>query len=45
MVTGFKDCFNTTINEYTQKIRMTKALELLYNHELSIVEIAQTVGY
>lgn len=45
LVTGFKDCFNTTINEYTQKIRMTKALELLYNHELSIVEIAQTVGY
>ncbi|UTC68323.1 MULTISPECIES: AraC family transcriptional regulator [unclassified Treponema] len=45
LVTGFKDCFNTTINEYTQKVRMARALELLYNDELSIVEIAQAVGY
>ena len=45
LVTGFKDCFNATINGYTQKIRMTKALELLYDDTLSIIEIAQAVGY
>lgn len=45
LVTGFKDCFNTTINGYTQKVRMTKALELLYDDTLSIVEIARAVGY
>ncbi|WP_417039757.1 helix-turn-helix domain-containing protein, partial [Clostridium porci] len=45
LVTGFKESFNTTINEYTKKCRMTKALELLYDDELSIVEIAKTVGY
>ena len=41
---NFADRF-TTINEYTKKCRMTKALELLYDDELSIVEIAKTVGY
>ncbi|MDI3075880.1 AraC family transcriptional regulator [Clostridioides difficile] len=45
LVTGFKDSFNSTINEYTKKIRMTKALELLYNTELTIVQIAKSVGY
>lgn len=45
LVTGFKESFNTTINEYTKKCRMTKALELLYDDELSIVEIAKTVRY
>lgn len=45
LVTGFKESFNTTINGYTKKIRMTKALELLYNVELPIVEIAKSVGY
>ena len=42
---GFKSSFNATINEYTKKIRMTKALEFLYHDELSIVEIAKSVGY
>lgn len=45
LVTGFKHLFHTTINGYTKKIRMTKALELLYNRELSIIEIAKSVGY
>lgn len=45
LVTGFKEMFNTTINEYTKKCRMTKALELLSDDELSIVEIAKAVGY
>ena len=45
LVTGFKDIFNTTINGYTKKIRMIKALELLYDRELSICHIAQSVGY
>lgn len=45
LLAGFKISFNTTINEYTKKIRMTKALELLYDDELSVVEIAKSVGY
>lgn len=45
LVTGFKEYFNTTINGYTKKIRMTKALELLYEDELPIAEIARSVGY
>lgn len=45
LVTGFKEMFHTTINDYTQKCRMTKALELLYDDELPIVEIAKSVGY
>ena len=45
LVTGFKERYNTTINGYTKKCRMIKALELLYDDELSIVEIAKAVGY
>ncbi|MDO4766240.1 MAG: AraC family transcriptional regulator [Eubacteriales bacterium] len=45
LLSGFKSSFHATINEYTKKIRMTKALELLYDDELSIVEIAKSVGY
>lgn len=45
LVTGFKDLYNTTINGYTRKIRMTKAMELLYDTELKIAEIAKKVGY
>lgn len=45
LVTGFKYCFNNTINGYTRNLRMTKALELLYDNTLSIAEIAQLVGY
>ncbi len=45
LLSGFKSSFNATINEYTKKIRMTKALEFLYDDELSIVEIAKSVGY
>lgn len=45
LVSGFKDCFHTTINHYTKKMRMTKALDLLYEDELSIVDIARAIGY
>lgn len=45
LLAGFKISFNSTINEYTKKIRMTKALEFLYNDELSVAEIAKSVGY
>lgn len=45
LVTGFKDLYNTTINGYTRKIRMTKAMELLYDTDLKIAEIAKKVGY
>ncbi|RRD96426.1 AraC family transcriptional regulator [Clostridiales bacterium COT073_COT-073] len=45
LLSGFKSSFSSTINEYTKKIRMTKALELLYDDELSVVEIAKSVGY
>lgn len=45
LLSGFRFSFNATINEYTKKIRMTKALDLLYDDELSIVEIAKSVGY
>lgn len=45
LVTGFKEIYHTTINAYTRKMRMTRALELLYDAELSIAEIARSVGY
>lgn len=45
LLAGFKTFFNATINEYTKKVRMTKALEFLYTDDLSIVEIAKSVGY
>lgn len=45
LLSGFKSSFNATINEYTKKIRMTRALELLYDEELSVVDIARSVGY
>ncbi|MDO4719187.1 MAG: AraC family transcriptional regulator [Peptostreptococcaceae bacterium] len=45
LLAGFKISFNATINEYTKKIRMTKALELLCEDELSVAEIARSVGY
>ncbi|MGF7110328.1 helix-turn-helix domain-containing protein [Treponema pedis] len=44
-VTGFKELFHTTINGYTKKMRMTKALELLHKTDLSIIAVAQAVGY
>ena len=42
---GFKKLFGTTIDEYSNYHRMQKALELLQTTELSISDIAPTVGY
>lgn len=45
LVTGFKELFHTTINTYTKKMRMAKAIELLKSSELPVAEIAKAVGY
>ena len=45
LIMGFKESYNMTINKYTTKLRMTGALELLYDTELPIAEIAKSVGY
>lgn len=45
IVTGFKELYGVTINGYRKRLRMSKALELLSNTELPIVEIAKSVGY
>ena len=42
---GFKKLFGSTIHEYSNYHRMQKALELLQTSELTISEIAQSVGY
>ncbi|MDK1119044.1 MAG: AraC family transcriptional regulator [Anaerolineae bacterium] len=42
---GFKKLFGTTIHEYGNYHRMQKALELLQTSEMSILGIAQMVGY
>ena len=42
---GFKQLFGATIHEYANYHRMQKALELLQTTEISITDVAQTVGY
>ena len=42
---GFKQLFGATIHEYANYHRMQKALELLQTTEMSITDVAQTVGY
>lgn len=42
---GFKQVFGATIHEYANYHRMQKALELLQTTEMSITDVAQTVGY
>ena len=42
---GFKELFDVTIYDYLYKVRMEKARELLDEPDISIKEIAKTVGY
>ncbi|QIB64607.1 AraC family transcriptional regulator [Kineobactrum salinum] len=42
---GFKSLFGLTIYELTQKLRMSHALDLLRDSEMSITQIAFDVGY
>jgi AraC-like DNA-binding protein len=41
----FKTVYGTTIHEFTQRLRMEKASELLAKGDLTIAEIAYAVGY
>lgn len=45
LTVGFKETYNMTIYNYIKRLRMDKAVELLQNAELLIVEIARLVGY
>lgn len=45
LMNGFKQLFSQTIFDYTQNLRMDKAKYLLEKTELSITEVALTVGY
>lgn len=45
LTVGFKETYNMTIYSYIKRLRMDKAMELLQNPELLIVEIARLVGY
>lgn len=42
---GFKQLFGTPIFQYTQNLRLEKALQLLHTGEYSVREIADAVGY
>lgn len=42
---NFHNCFNSTISEYINKMRVKKATELLMDTEISVEEIARNVGF
>lgn len=42
---GFKQKFGTTVFEFLADIKMEKSMELLRNTEMTITDIAYTVGY
>ena len=42
---GFKQLFGTPIFQYTQNLRLEKALQLLHTGDYSIREVADAVGY
>ena len=42
---GFKQLYNTSIYQYVIELRIEKAIELMYNKNLSIDQISGTVGY
>ena len=42
---GFKQIFGLPVFQFLQKLRMTKALELLYTGEQQVGEVALAVGY
>ena len=41
----FKEIFGTTVFEFCQGYRMNKARELLQDRNLSIAQVAESVGY
>ena len=41
----FQSCFNCTVNQYISRARIEKAKTLLREHNLSIEDIAQKVGF
>ncbi|GIQ68811.1 AraC family transcriptional regulator [Xylanibacillus composti] len=41
----FRECFHSSIQEYLIQFRMKKAAELLANPELTIGDVARSVGY
>lgn len=41
---GFKHLYNETVNNYIQKLRMQKAVELILNTDLSMQEITEKIG-
>lgn len=42
---GFKTVVGKTIHEYQQELRITKAKELLQQQNLSVTDVANTLGY
>ncbi|MGH8249879.1 MAG: helix-turn-helix transcriptional regulator [Steroidobacteraceae bacterium] len=42
---GFKQLFGTPIFQYTQNLRLEKALQLLHTGDYSVREVADAVGY
>lgn len=45
LMSGFKQLNGITIYEYVKRVRMQKAIELLMESDLPVLEIARTVGY
>lgn len=41
----FKECYNKTLTEFITELRITKALQLLKETEMSIESISEIVGY
>jgi AraC-like DNA-binding protein len=44
-IVAFKDCFGQSFSEYVNNMRITDAISLLENSDLSIDEISQKVGF
>lgn len=45
LMTGFKQLYGMTIYDYVKRVRMQKAIELLLESDLPVLEIAKSVGY
>lgn len=45
LATVFRQFYGETIGEYTQQLRVTRASKLLFNKQLSLVEIAGLTGF
>ena len=42
---GFREIHNTTVSNFTRKVRLDKAKDLLLNSDLNVSEIVYTVGF